>query len=220
MEEKEIFLAKLKMIYSPIDKLEDNGALYFIKLKNEACLVFRKSDYKLIHEGTSLRKSGNLFVLTKPTGTGAISQWGVTLIPFIYLNMDEEDTDKLWVTDKDRNMGIVATDGHVLIPCRYDYVSYYTDGFYVTEKQGLKGLLNTLGKELTKCEYIDISIINKHLFKVKTREGFWGIINKQNKFVLEPNYSELHVDENNIIHFKNEDGTGYIPLASLKQINT
>lgn len=58
--------------------------------------------------------------------------------------------------------GMKATDGTVLIPARYDYLSYAFGGFMIAEKNGFKGVINEVEKEIIPFSYTRLELIYKN----------------------------------------------------------
>jgi hypothetical protein len=60
---------------------------------------------------------------------------------------------------------MVKPNGDVLIPCLYDFVSYFTDQTILVEKNNKFGILNRYNKVIVPCEYEKINDVKKEIIR-------------------------------------------------------
>lgn len=221
MSEKELFLAKLKMLYPSVAYHSTFGNLLIVTITNGKYLVFRKSDYKLLHEALDLTKATDAYLVSKTSGTGVIDKLGNEIIPFIYDCIVEESHRMkgiFLVSTMEGKMGAYKSDGTKLIESKYDYINIFESRLFRTELEDYVGLLDKDGKEILECKYLVIHILTDNLFKVKLGNKKWGILNRKSEFVVPPVYNTI-IDISGKLKFVTDTDVKMVNLEEFKSGN-
>ena len=70
-----------------------------------------------------------------------------------------------------------------IVPCKYDYVSDFSEGLAAVELDGKRGFIDKTGKEVISRKYDSVGDFSEGLAAVKLN-GKWGVIDKTGKEVL------------------------------------
>jgi hypothetical protein len=106
--------------------------------------------------------------------------------------------------------GFVDKDGKTKIPPQYRSVSYFSDGLCaVMNRNGEWGYIDKDAEMAIDFQFENAYPFKNDRAKVATR-GKWGAINKQGKFILQPRYEDLDIDEKKYL-VKNDHKWGWIP---------
>lgn len=91
-----------------------------------------------------------------------------------------ENHDGLFSICSEKKYGYKDKQGNLVIPYRYEYADYFSEGFACVKLYGKKGYVNKQGKEITSFVYDDGSQFSEGLARVK-KNGKYGFINSQGK---------------------------------------
>lgn len=83
--------------------------------------------------------------------------------------------------------GLYDLAGKIVIPCKYDYLSWLDDSLLVMQLNNQQALFNVTGQALTPFEYKVISEFHEGLARV-VKGGLHGFINHAGKLVIPPRF--------------------------------
>lgn len=99
---------------------------------------------------------------------------------------------------KNNLFGFINTDAKSVIPPTYTLASDFKEGVSIVKKNGLYGAINLQGQIIIPIQYDGISLCENGWFRTKKGTGTlgkWGIINKENKVILDFKYQEIILDD-------------------------
>ncbi len=107
---------------------------------------------------------------------------------------------------------LLDTDGNMVVPPVYDFITSPVDGICMVKKDGKCGYIYTDGSILVEPLYESAWSFRDGLASVKA-EGKWGVIDKSGKAIITPQYDEeFHFSEGLAAVSKNNKW-GYIDLT-------
>lgn len=149
-----------------------NRKMGFFNDKMEAVIPF---DY------FRLPKEFSNFMIAEKEKTGVIDSFNNIVIPFEYdgiypfvqfTSAWKNKYFRFGIKDKTGllNGGLMDKTGKILIPAKYNYISYLTKDFFrVTGHNHTSGIANILGEELIPPTYKGIDSLTANLFRVKIK---------------------------------------------------
>lgn len=80
--------------------------------------------------------------------------------------------------------GIIDIEGNIVVPCKYDEISDFSEGLAAVKKGELWGYINKKGKEVVPYKYKEVNDFSEGLAAVCNEDGLWGYINKKGEEVI------------------------------------
>lgn len=98
------------------------------------------------------------------------------------------------VVSKNGYYGLINEKGGLTIPLKYRDLGIVNEGsiVYYDENSGLRGLLDVNGNIIVPAKYGEIHCYNEGLAAFLTDEGKWGFMDKNQKVVIEPIYTNIN----------------------------
>lgn len=99
------------------------------------------------------------------------------------------------VSTNDRKYGFINAAGEEVIPCRYDYVSNFSEGLAAAqpEEDGMRGYIDKTGEVVIPCAYYSADDFSEGLAAVRLeKDGMYGYIDKTGVTVIPCQYSEAY----------------------------
>lgn len=125
---------------------------------------------------------------------GLIDYQGNVLLPFEYRGFDHLgfDSKYMWYMDIDYNVGVMNTDGLVILPAKYQKIDYFEDALkdpiyrknivFHAASESKWGLVTTKGEWIIPPEYDQLYYFNNGLAPAK-KDGLWGVVNLKNEII-------------------------------------
>lgn len=134
---------------------------------------------------------------------GFINKAGKTIIPFIYDDV-EPFHSKSAIVMMDELYGLIDNRGDFLIPPIYEELNETEGDLYIASQKGLYGYLVRTGQPVTSFSF-DIAKDFKNGYAVVSKDEKYGLINREGKFVIPPQYTELDFLNDSLLRASDED---------------
>ncbi len=96
--------------------------------------------------------------------------------------------------------GYINIDGKFVIQPKYDYAESFQEGFAVVYKNGKPFYINKKGQQSFNCPYTEIKPFTNGRARVKSVNGYWGVINKSGKLLIDTVYHSISKCNNGLVH--------------------
>lgn len=103
--------------------------------------------------------NGQAIVANEAFQYGTIDLNGQPVLPLEYISLDYDQESNLYLFCKDELYGIMDQNGDILIPNRYQGLSFFQDGYAIFYKDGLEGLID-------KSEKVIVPATHKSIFRI------------------------------------------------------
>lgn len=124
------------------------------------------------------------------------------------------------IFEKNQKKGLVNKKGRVLIPPEYEDLGWTNGGTQLLEdvigfkKDGLWGILNTKNEKVTPPVYTSLTRFNENWVIASKKQSYnsdivYGVINAKGKAEIAFQYHKLHVNGDQLIASKYENGAFY-----------
>lgn len=135
---------------------------------------------------------------------GVIDKSDRLVIPCLYTDVSYDQDINAFAVRKNGLCGIISTSGETLVPPKYEYISWYTDGVALATKGNLMMLIDNNNEIIYKIpsQFSDATDIEKDLIIVK-KNNSWGVINRQGKVVVDFKYEKIGFSHPHIIVCQN-----------------
>lgn len=174
--------------YDGLARVQRNGMYGFINESGEEVIPCK-------YEYLSIFFSNEYCEVTKDDLSGLIDKTGQIIVPYKYDAVDyDEDIDAFFIR-KNNKSGIIDKDGvTILVPCKWDQISWYENGKAIARKNGLFMVINKYGETLINLSDIyDVDLgISDGVVPVKNGSGKWGLLDiNENKLVTDFMYDSI-----------------------------
>ena len=88
------------------------------------------------------------------------------------------------VHDIDNNWGFIDLDGKEVVPLKYGYASWFSEGMVQVQKNRMHGFCDANGKEVIPLKYKNAIGFHEGWAAVQNEEGLWGYVDKQGNLVI------------------------------------
>ena len=208
----------LDVKYNKIERInkKNENISYLIVSENGKCGVYREKKQIIPNEyqGITYNEDLNIFILEKNKKYGVADINGKIIVD---IDKDQIFQRGIYLyISKDDNKSVVDEFGN-RVDIDYNKMVYTTDNesfmitTYIDNAIVNYGIISKDGKELVKEEYKYIEYLFDNYFIAKNDEGNLGIIDSNNKIMLEFKYSSLQkIKGKNIIQALDEEGNTLI----------
>ena len=147
---------------------------------------------------------------------GLIDYQGNLLLPLEYRGFDHlgYDSKYMWYMDRDYNVGVMNTDGLVMLPAKYQKIEYYEDALkdpiyrrnmvFHAASGNKWGLVTTKGEWIIPPEYDQLYYFNNGLAPAR-KNGMWGIVNLKNEIITPFQYENVKLSLDGLDEIMVED---------------
>lgn len=132
---------------------------------------------------------------------GVIDKDNKVIIQLLYDDISyDDDIEAFIVRRKNKFWGIISPTGKELVPFRWDYISWFTNGFALAKNSHNIVLIDKYGKTVYRIpsQYEDAEAISDQLIAVK-RNGRWGVIDRKEQVIIDFLYDEIRAGFPHII---------------------
>ena len=134
---------------------------------------------------------------------GFINKSGKQVVPLIY-DWVEKFSEGFAAVNINDKWGFVNQKGEQIVPCIYDCVWNFSEGLAPVELNDKWGYIDAKGKVVFPCVYDGALAFYKGYAEVYLRDFGYGVINKNNQFVI-PCSSPQHIVWRTISHYVSEE---------------
>jgi hypothetical protein len=92
--------------------------------------------------------------------------------------------------DGSQKKGLLAGDGTMIVPNKYDQINLLGEGFGVVASGGRRGLIDLQGKTILPLHYEGVVYYDKDNFSIFAQKKF-GMFNTKDQFLIKPQYDAL-----------------------------
>ncbi|WP_419954155.1 WG repeat-containing protein [Neobacillus niacini] len=148
---------------------------------------------------------------------GYLNRRGNEVIPLTYDSASDFHDGKALVKVNEGNYALIDLTGNVLNSYSYPFVDNYGEGMLAFRKsnEGKWGYMDESGRVVIEPQFIETQhfVEGRAIVNVENQQNGYGLINKQGKFIIKPQYSSLiYLGENQYALGKSVDpGKPYLP---------
>lgn len=124
-------------------------------------------------------------------------------------NMAKKENERLVRVkiSKDDHWGFVDENGTVVVPCKYNAVTYFQEGMACVESDKRKwGFVSPDGNEVIPCKWEDVGFFSEGLAYVEDAFGRIGFIDKKGKVVIPCQWEDVAPFHNGKAFVKDSEG--------------
>ena len=182
---------EVPFLYGPAGVMKD-GKWGYINTKGETVIPF-------IYENGAIFSKEGFAAVRKDSKWGYINSKGETVIPFIYENVDCFSKEGFATVKKDGKWGYINSKGETVIPFKFDDKVIFNDGFAIVGLLKKLGVIDSKGDVVIPFKYEYIKSFAWDLAVVRiSKEDEWGVVDKYGKFLVQPNYLSIRINQHTI----------------------
>lgn len=201
-------LTILKPTYGAIQLLEDGA----IKIRDTHEWFFLQGDNKLVRsfkaDGLSALSGNHYAVAT--AGKVRLVNNDLEALHEDFFSSLSDFQNGIALYRKSSHTGVINTDGHIVIPPKYNRMIIDGHGFRAQLDVAGKNrwvILDSEGNQITEKVYEEIGAFNGKFFPVKNR-GYWGAVNRNGDEIITCVHDSLvqESDDHVVVKFKGQYG--------------
>lgn len=155
--------------------------------------VVLKLEYDVVSRVVQNNSMNDICIIACKNGQYGVVKNNQVIINYSYQGIEYDGNNNFFELQRNYKYGIVDYNGKVILPT--DYIEIQINGIYIqtlkNEGEDYK-FFNILGQEVRDLKYISVEKTNNEDYYITiNQEGFYGVIDNENKELLENKYNYL-----------------------------
>lgn len=161
-EDSDYQLSEDRIMYA-----DESGNYY--GLADSSGTVITEAIYSSI---SAFSADGVAIVTNEDSKYGAIDKSGNQLIPFVHQYLHYDEASRQFMYSVEEKYGLLASDGQIFIPAKYEFISFFEEGFATFNIDGKVGLIDINKKVVVPAIHEFFNGYNKKCFVVIEGEDY------------------------------------------------
>lgn len=194
-----------------ISNKTNNGYRYgYLNYKLEKIL---KTEYNELSRVLEISDGQDVYIIASKNGKFGVTKNNKTLINYDYQDIEYDSNNNLFKLQRNLQFGVADINGKSILPVQYKELEF--KGVYIQALENGKEdytYFNSKGNEIKEPKYTSVLKTSENNYYVTiNKEGLYGIINKDEKELVENKYNYLeHLFDEYFIAAKNDGNLGII----------
>ena len=175
--------------------------------------VLLDTKYSEIYRINQLENKKDIYLVARKDGKYGVTKNKKITIEFENQNIEYNSKEQLLIIEKNNKFGIYNLDGKQILEKRYSDINF--EGIYIHSKINEENFyFDTKGNNVDNIKYELVNDTNNdNYFITINNEGFYGVINKTNKVLINNTYKFLeYVYDDYFIAYNTENKLGVIDI--------
>lgn len=142
---------------------------------------------------------------------GVIDRNGNIILDTIYEKIEYLSNPNYLRVTKEGAMGVVSTDGRVIVPLKYNYIGDMSENLIIVRSGWLYGCYNKEGEMVIPCDYSSMSEFKNGMTIAGPLKKL-GYMNNKGEFIIEPFADEAYHFSDGCARVVVDGRTGYIDI--------
>lgn len=194
-----------------ISNKTNNGYRYgYLNYKLEKIL---KTEYNELSRVLEISNGQDIYIIASKNGKFGVTKNNKTLINYDYQDIEYDANNNLFKLQRNLQFGVADINGKSILPVQYKELEF--KGVYIQALENGKEdytYFNSKGNEIKEPKYTSVLKTSENNYYVTiNKEGLYGIINKDEKELVENKYNYLeHLFDEYFIAAKDDGNLGII----------
>lgn len=194
-----------------ISNRTDNGYRYgYLNYKLEKIL---KTEYNEVSRVLEINDGQDIYLIASKNGKFGVVKNNKTIINYDYQDIEYDANNNLFKLQRNLQFGVYDINGKSILPVQYKELEF--KGVYIQALENGKEnytYFNSEGREIKVPKYTSVLKTSEDNYYITiNKEGLYGIINKDEKELVENKYNYLeHLFDEYFIASKNDGNLGII----------
>lgn len=194
-----------------ISNKTNNGYRYgYLNYKLEKIL---KTEYNELSRVLEISDGQDVYIIASKNGKFGVTKNNKTLINYDYQDIEYDANNNLFKLQRNLQFGVADINGKSILPVKYKELEF--KGVYIQALENGKEdytYFNSKGNEIKEPKYTSVLKTSENNYYITiNKEGLYGIINKDEKELVENKYNYLeHLFDEYFIAAKDDGNLGII----------
>ena len=165
-------------------------------------------EYNELSRVTDMEESENIYIIAAKNGQFGLYKNGNKIIENSYQSIRYNKTNHIFIIEKSKKYGVASIDGNIIIPVEYSQIDITGKYIYAQKKDETK-VFDSQGKIAnidSTTEILETSNPNYKIKMTSNEETLYGIIDNNNKELVESKYNYIDYLFENYFIASNSDG--------------